>query len=116
MYIHRYEGDSKFIENLREFKGYMITSGYKEEVVDQAFGKLANKSRKCILWKKTNATREKRTARKYRFVTSHEPAFPDIKKILQNTNPSCWKTVNLSRYSLMGQKTFKFQREQRRKT
>ena len=48
----RYEGDSKFIENLREFKGYMITSGYKEEVVDQALGKLANISRKGILWKK----------------------------------------------------------------
>ena len=78
----RYDGDSKFIKNLREFKGYMITSGYKEEVVDQAFGTLANISRKSILWKKTNATRKKRTARKYRFVTSHEPAFPDIKKIL----------------------------------
>ena len=42
----RYEGDSKFIENLREFKGYMITSGYEEEVVDQAFGKLANIKKK----------------------------------------------------------------------
>ena len=60
----------------------MITSGYKEEVVDQTFGKLASKSRKSKLWKKTNATRKKRTARKYHFVTLHEPAFPDIKKIL----------------------------------
>ena len=78
----RYEGDLKFIENLREFKGYMITSGYKEEVVDQAFGKLANMSRNSILWKKTSVTRKKRNARKYRFVTSHEPAFPDIKQIV----------------------------------
>ena len=34
------------------------------------------------MWKETNVTRKKRNARKYRFVTSHEPAFPDIKKIL----------------------------------
>ena len=42
----------KFIENLREFKGYMITSGYKEEVVDQAFGKLVNISRKVYCGRK----------------------------------------------------------------
>ena len=52
IYIDRYEGDSKFIENLREFKGYMITLGYKEEVVDQAFGKLANISRKVYCGRK----------------------------------------------------------------
>ena len=50
--------------------------------MDQASGKLANKSRKSLLWKKRNATRKKRTARKYCLVTSHEPAFPDIKKVL----------------------------------
>ena len=78
-------------------------------------------------------TRKKRTARKYRFVTSHEPAFPYIKKILLKnqhiildddelkkvfpTNTSYWMTMNLRRrYSLMGQKTFKFQREERPKT
>ena len=68
-----YEGDSKFLENLREYKRYMITSGYKEEVVDQAFGELANISRESTLWKRTIATRKKRNARKHRFVTSHEP-------------------------------------------
>ena len=84
--------------------------------MDQAFEVLANISRKHILWKRTNATRKKRNARKYRFVTSHEPAFPDIKKILLKHHTSYWMTMNLRRYSLMGQKTFKFQREERPKT
>ena len=41
----RYENDSKFVENLREYKGYMITSGYEEKVIDKEFGKLAHVSR-----------------------------------------------------------------------
>ena len=90
----------------------MITSGYKEEVVDQAFGKLANISRKSILWKKK--TRKKRTARKYRFVTSHEPAFPDIKKILLKHQHIILVYDELKK--VMGQKTFKFQREEGPKT
>ena len=48
----RYENDSKFVENLREYKGYMITSGYEEKVIDKEFGKLAHVSRKDVLYKK----------------------------------------------------------------
>ena len=33
----RYEKDSKFVENLREYKGYMITSGYEEKGIDKEF-------------------------------------------------------------------------------
>ena len=94
----------------------MITSGYKEEVVDQAFGKLANISRKSILWKKTNVTRKKRNARKYRFVTSHEPAFRDIEKVLLKHEHIILDDDELKKVFRNGQKTFKFQREERPKT
>ena len=48
----RYEEDSKFIETLREYKGYLVTSGYGEKKVDESFSKLANKSRQDILYKR----------------------------------------------------------------
>ena len=73
--------DYKFVENLREYKGYMITSGYEEKVIDKEFGKLAHVSRKDVLYKKKRENRKK-DARKYRFVTAYEPAFPDIKIVL----------------------------------
>ena len=77
----RYENDSKFVGNLREYKGYIITSGYEENVIDKEFGKLAHVSRKDVLYKKRRENRKKE-ARKYKFVTSYEPAFPNIKRVL----------------------------------
>ena len=76
-----YENDSKFAENLREYKGYMITSGYEEKVIDKEFRKLAHVSRKDVLYKKRRKSR-KNEARKYRFVTAYEPAFVNIKIVL----------------------------------
>ena len=40
------------MENLREYKGYIKTSGYDEKVIDKKFGKLAHVSRKDVLYKK----------------------------------------------------------------
>ena len=77
----RYENDSKYVENLREYIGYMITSEYGEKVIDKEFGKLAHVSRIDILYKKRRKNR-KQEARKYRFVTAYEPAFPNIKRVL----------------------------------
>ena len=48
----RYVNDSKFVENLREYKGYMITSVYEEKVIDKEFGKPTQVSRKDTLYKK----------------------------------------------------------------
>ena len=80
----RYENVSKFIENLREFKGHLVTSGYDSKLVDKEFGKLAILSRKKVLNKQGNSKKkEKRdNVRKYRFLMAYEPAFPDIKKVL----------------------------------
>ena len=69
------------MENLREYKGYMITSEYEEKVIDKEFGKLAHVSRKDVLCKKRTKNRKKE-ARKYRFVTAYEPSFPNIKRVL----------------------------------
>ena len=77
----KYENDSKFVVNLKEYEGYMVTSGYEETVIDKEFGKLAHVSRKDVLYKKRRKNRKKE-ARKYRFVTAYEPAFPDIKRVL----------------------------------
>ena len=56
----RYENDSKFIENLREFKGYLVTSGYDSKVVDKEFSKLATLSRKKVLDKQRNSKKRQR--------------------------------------------------------
>ena len=56
----RYENDSKFIENLREFKGYLVTSGYDSKVVDKEFSKLATLSRKKVLDKQRNSKKKKK--------------------------------------------------------
>jgi predicted GIY-YIG superfamily endonuclease len=81
----RYDNDEKFIESLREFKGYLITSGYEGEEVDQAFGKLAHVKREDLLKEKepaNNPQRKSQQFRKHRFITNYEPAFTDIKRVL----------------------------------
>ena len=78
----RYEEDEKFVSCLREYKGYFMTSGYTEVQVDNAFCQMANVKRKDLL-KETRKWKKKNTgAKKYRFITDHEPAFPCIKSIL----------------------------------
>ena len=57
----RYENDSKFIENLREFKGYLVTSGYDSKVADKDFSKLATLPRKKFWISKDTAKKEKKT-------------------------------------------------------
>ena len=58
---NRYENDSKFIENLREFKGYLVISGYDSKVVDKEFSKLATLSRKKFWMSKETAKKERKT-------------------------------------------------------
>ena len=60
----QYENDSKFIENLREFKGYLVTSGYDCEVVDKEFSTLATLSRKKFWISKETAKKGKRQCEK----------------------------------------------------
>ena len=60
----RYENDSKFIESLREFKGYLVTSGYDSKVVHKEFSKLATLPRKKFWISKETAKKEKRQCEK----------------------------------------------------
>ena len=101
----RYENDSKFVENLREYKGYMITSGYEEKVIDKEFGKLAHVLRKDVLYKKKRENRKK-DARKYRFVTAYEPAFRDIKIVLMKHQHILKDDAELSKVFPNGAKDF----------
>jgi len=81
----RYDDDTAFVESLREFKGYLITSGYAEKEVDESFGKLAHVKREQLLEDDYSKQRSKRRAskfRKHRFITDYEPAFTDIKRVL----------------------------------
>ena len=80
----RYYNDHKFIENLREYKGYLMTSGYNEQLVDKQFTEIGLMKRSDSL-KQTHHTHNerKKTVKKYRFVTSYEPAFPEIRKTLE---------------------------------
>ena len=81
----RYEGDEAFVKTLREFKGYLITSGYAEKEIDESFGKLANVKRKDLLedeYSKRKSKKRTNNFRKHRFITDYEPAFTDIKRVL----------------------------------
>ena len=93
------------MENLREYKGYMITSGYEEKVIDKEFEKLAHVSRKDVLYKKKREN-GKKDARKYRFVTAYEPAFPDIKIVLMKHQHILKDDAELSRVFPNGAKDF----------
>ena len=45
----RYPEDAKFIDCLRGYKGYLITSGYQEEEVNKGFCKMATVKRNDLL-------------------------------------------------------------------
>ena len=75
----RIEQDQFFIDNLIKYKAYLLHSGYDSEMVDKQFVKVAKMKRKETL--KTR-TKPKLNRRKYSFVTTWDPAFPDIRKAL----------------------------------
>ena len=108
----RYENDSKFVENLREYKGYMIISGYEEKVIDKEFGNLAHLSRKDVLYKKKRENRKK-DARTYRFVTAYELAFPDIKIVFMKHQHILKDDAELSKVFQMELRISKYQKEEK---
>ena len=75
----RIEQDQFFVDNLIKYKAYLLHSGYDSEMVDKQFVKVAKMKRKETL--KTR-TKPKLNRRKYNFVTTWDPAFPDIRKAL----------------------------------
>ena len=73
------EQDQFFVENLIKYKAYLLHSGYDSEMVDKQLVKVAKMKRKETL--KTR-TKPKLKGRKYSFVTTWDPEFPDIRKAL----------------------------------
>ena len=75
----RMEQDQFFVDNLIKYKAYLLHSGYDSEMVDEQFVKVAKMKRKETL--KTR-TKPKLKWRKYSFVTTWDPEFPDIREAL----------------------------------
>ena len=78
------------------YNKYLLHSGYDSEMVDKQFVKVAKMKRKETL--KTR-TKPKLNRRKYNFVTTWDPAFPDIRKALHKFTKVLWKMKNVGRYS-----------------
>ena len=73
------DNDEIFKETMIEYKAYMLTSGYDEELIDDRFITHAIKTKRKDLLQ--NRKRKKqRQVEKYRMVTNYEPTFPDIRK------------------------------------
>ena len=66
--------EALYLECSREYKGYLLTSGYSEAEVDQEFAKQSTVNRKKLLQEKG----KRRKQRKFRLVTNYEPVFSDI--------------------------------------
>ena len=73
------EQDQFFVDNLIKYKAYLLHSGYDSEMVYKQFVKVAKMKRNETL--KTR-TKPKLNRRKYNFVTTWNPAFPDTMKAL----------------------------------
>ena len=69
------------MEDCRKYKGYLITSGYEEKSVDEAFASQIIVKRKKLLTGKKALRRN--ISKKFRFVTDYEPAFSDIQRIIK---------------------------------
>jgi hypothetical protein len=74
----------EFIKCIREYKGYLLTSGYNEVEINNSFAPLINVNRKHLLVdnKDRHKKKTKETRRKHRFITNYEPVFTNIKKVL----------------------------------
>ena len=74
----------EFIKCSREYKGYLLTSGYEEIEINKAFAPLINVNRKHLLTENNHGHKKKQkdSDRKYRFITNYEPSFTNIRKVL----------------------------------
>ena len=79
----RVAGDKLFVNNLILYKAYLMHSGYDEENIDRNFIKVAKMKRKETLSDKPKKRRGRPKDRKYNFVTTWDPIFPDIGKIIR---------------------------------
>ena len=83
----RVAGDKLFVNNLILYKAYLMHSGYDEENIDKNFIKVAKMKRKETLGDKPKKRRGRPGDRKYNFVTTWDPIFPDIGKTIRKFSP-----------------------------
>ena len=68
------------VDNLIKYKAELLHSRYDSEMVDKQFVKVAKIKRKETL---KTSTKPKLKGRKYSFVTTWDPVFPEIRKALR---------------------------------
>ena len=93
-----------YIEDCKKYKGYLLTSGYNEMEIDEAFANSAMVKRNILL--KEKKKKRKDSIRKYRFVTDHEPAFPDIHKIMKTNQDTITNDKKLCKIFPNGTRDF----------
>ena len=79
--------DKLFINNLIQYKAYLMPSGYDEEAIDKQFIKVAKMKRKETLESKPRKNRFRPKQRKYNFVTTWDTMFPDIGRVIRKFVP-----------------------------
>ena len=79
--------DKLFVNNLIQYKAYLMHSGYDEEAIDKQFIKVAKMKRKETLESKPRKNRFRPKQRKYNFVTTWDPMFPDIGRAIRKFVP-----------------------------
>ena len=83
----RVAGEKLFVNNLILYKAYLMHSGYDEENIDRNFIKVAKMKRKETLGDKTKKRIGRPGDRKYNFVATWNPIFPNIGKTIRKFSP-----------------------------
>ena len=79
--------DKLFVNNLIQYKTYLMHSGYDEEAIDKQFIKVAKMKRKETLESKPRKNRFGPEKRKYNFATTWDPMFSDIGRAVRKFVP-----------------------------
>ena len=87
IYIGREVDNKLFVNNLIQYKAYLMHSGYDDEAIDTQFIKVAKMKRKETLESKPSKNRVRPKQRKYNFVTTWDPMFPDIGRAIREFVP-----------------------------
>ena len=77
----RIDNDTLFKKNMINYKAYYLNSGYEERHIDRSFIKVAKMKRNTTL--RPKRARCNQRAKKLNFVTTFDPSFPDIAKVIR---------------------------------
>ena len=75
------EDDTLFKKNMINYKAYLLNSGYEARHIDRSFIKVAKMKRNTTLRPKKAMCNQ--GAKKLNFVTTFDPSFPDIAKVIR---------------------------------